>query len=37
MKNEIWNDDWRKELKNNHTAVYERLCDCDNKKIIAMI
>lgn len=32
MENEIWNDDWREELKNNHTAIYERLCDCDNKK-----
>ena len=28
----VWNDDWREELKNNHTAIYERLCDCDNKK-----
>lgn len=32
MGNEIWNDDWREELKNNHPAIYERLCDCDNKK-----
>ena len=32
MENEIWNDDWREELKNNYTAIYERLCDCDNKK-----
>ena len=32
MENEIWNDDWREELKNNYTTIYERLCDCDNKK-----
>ena len=28
----VWNDDWREELKNNYTAIYERLCDCDNEK-----
>ena len=32
MENEIWNDDWREELKNNYPTIYERLCDCDNKK-----
>ena len=32
MKNENWNDDWREELKNNYPTIYERLCDCDNKK-----
>ena len=32
MENEIWNDDWREELKNNCPTIYERLCDCDNKK-----
>ena len=32
MESVIWNDDWREELKNNYTAIYERLCDCDNKK-----
>ena len=29
---EKWNDDWRAELKEKHSDIYERLCDCRNKK-----
>lgn len=28
----MWNDDWRDELKIEDPSMYERLCECRNKK-----
>ena len=32
MENEIWNDDWREELRLTNENCYNRLCECRNTK-----
>lgn len=32
IRDEKWNDNWRNELEEKQPKVYERLCNCINKK-----